>query len=167
MKQGIIFGIIISIFSFALVHYLSGDVSSSDLDIIILQNGEEVFSTPLLYTDEVQNIWYVHEESGDIKVLVDEEIIDYYNLDQSVEDLEDPKNIDYNAIYAVSGVRTEINMLINTGGGVKVIEANCPDKIDVKIGEIRDTSKVITCAPHKLVIKLRGNSNSSGGELDG
>lgn len=167
MKQGIIFGILISIFSFALVHYLIGDVETSNLDIIILQNGEEVFSTPLLYTNDVQQIWYVHEEDGDIKVLVDQEIIDYYHLDQNLEDLQNPKNIDYNAIYDVSGVQTEINMIINTGGGVKVIEANCPDKIDVKIGEIRDTSKVITCAPHKLVIKLRGNSNSSGGELDG
>ncbi len=167
MKQGIIFGILISIFSFALVHYLIGDVETSNLDIIILQNGEEVFSTPLLYTSDVEQIWYVQEEDGDIKILVDDQIIDYYHFDLSLEQLQDPNNIDYNAIYNVSGVKTEINMIINTSGGVRVIEANCPDKIDVKLGEIRDTSKVITCAPHKLVIKLRSNGPSLEGEIDG
>lgn len=167
MKQGIIFGILISIFSLALVHYLVGDASSSDLDIIIMQNGEEIFSTPLLYTDDVEQIWYVHEEDGDTKVLVDDEIIDYYKFDQNLNQLADPSNIDYNKIYAVSGVETEINMIINTEGGVRVIEANCPDKIDVKLGVITDTSKVITCAPHKLVIKLRSNGPAQEGELDG
>ncbi len=168
MRQGIIFGILISIISFALVQSLIGEVSSSDLDVIILHDGEEVFSTPLLYSDDIQYIWYVHEEDNDnIEVLVDEEIIDYYGFDQSLEDIANPKNIDYEAIYKVSGVNTEINIITNTNGGIRVIEANCPDKIDVRIGEIRDTSKVITCAPHKLVIKLRSNSSSSEGELDG
>lgn len=166
MKQGIIFGICISIISFALVHFLVGEVETSDLDIIIMQDGEEIFSTPLLYTLDTMQIWYVHEEDGDIHVLVDEEIIDYYNFDTDLESLEDTSNLDYDAIYAVSGYQTEINIIINTGGGVRVIEANCPDRIDVKIGEIRDTSKVITCAPHKLVIKLKSNEPNQGG-LDG
>lgn len=166
MRQGIIFGILISIFSFAIVHYLVGDANTSDLDIIIMRNGEEVFSTPLLYTDDTEQIWYVHEADGDIKVLVDDEIIDYYDFDLSLEQLQNPDNIDYNAIYKVSGEQTEINMIVNSDGGVRVYEANCPDKIDVKIGEIRDTSKVITCAPHKLVIKLRSNGPAQEGELD-
>lgn len=167
MKQGIIFGILISIFSFALVHYLVGEGESSNLDIIVLHDGEEIFSTPLLYTRDTQVIWYVHEASGEIKILVDEEIIDYYKLDIPVSELQDPKNINYKKIYDVSGKETEINMIVNNDGSVKVIEANCPDKIDVKIGEISDTSKVITCAPHKLVIKLRSNDPLAKGEIDG
>ncbi len=167
MKQGIIFGICISIISLALVHFLVGESTSSNLDIIIMQNGEEIFSTPLLYTNETELIWYVHEEDGETKVLTDKAIIKYYGFDLTLDQLADPDNIDYSQIYAVSGKQTEINMIINSGGGVRVIEANCPDKIDVKLGEIRDTSKVITCAPHKLVIKLRSNGPSDGGELDG
>lgn len=167
MRQGIIFGIIISIFSLALVHYLSPEASSSDLDIIIMQNGEEIFSTPLLYNKGTELIWYVHEEDGDTKVLVDDEIVDYYGFDQTLDDLLDPKNIDYDRIYEVSGTETEINMIMNSDGGVRVYEANCPDKIDVKLGVITDTSKVITCAPHKLVIKLRSNGGVQEGELDG
>lgn len=167
MKQGIIFGIIISIFSFASIHFLVGGGSTSNLDIIIMQNGEEIFSTPLLYTSDTELIWYVHEENGDKKVLVDDEIIDYYNLDLTLEELQNPDNIVYQDIYAVSGLNTEINMIVNSDGGVKVIAANCPDKIDVKLGEIRDTTKVIICAPHKLVIKLRGDGKQSAGELDG
>ncbi len=167
MKQGIIFGICISIISLALVHFLVGETTSSNLDIIIMQNGEEIFSTPLLYTNETELIWYVHEEDGETKVLVDKEIIKYYGFDLTLEELADPDNIDYGRIYEVSGKQTEINMIINTGGGVRVYAANCPDKIDVKMGEISDTSKVITCAPHKLVIKLRSNGPSDGGEIDG
>lgn len=166
MKQGIIFGIVISIFSFAFVQYLMPNENSSALDIIIMQDGEEVFSTPLLYSDKVEQIWYVHEGNGNTKILRDEEIIDYYNFQLSVDDLLTPSNIDYNQIYEKSGKHTEINMIVNTGGVVRVIEANCPDKIDVKIGEISDPSKVITCAPHKLVIKLRSNGPAEDGEID-
>ncbi len=163
MKQGIIFGILISIISFVLVHFLFPTTNGSGLDIIILQNGEEIFSAPLLYNEDSQIIWYVHDEE-EIKVLVDDEIIEYFGLDLTVDELTDVSNLDYNQIFKVAGNDAEINMLVNTNGGVKVYEANCPDKIDVKIGEIRDTSKVITCAPHKLVIKLRGDGN--GDELD-
>lgn len=167
MRQGIIFGILISITSLVLVHFLVGNAQASDLDIIIMQNGEEIFSTPLLYNNETEVIWYVHEADGDMLTLVDQEIIDYYNFDLSVDELASQDKIDYNTIMNVSGRDTELNIITNSNGGVRVVEANCPDKIDVKIGEISDTSKVITCAPHKLVIKLRSNSPATGGELDG
>ncbi len=167
MKQGIIFGIIISLFSFIAIQYITPKSITNDLDIIIMQNGEEVYSTPLLYSEQTQIIWYVHEEDEEIKILVDEQIIEYYNFDLTLEQLQNADNINYDDIYQVSGVDTEINMIINTNGGVRVIEANCPDKIDVQIGEIRTTDKVITCAPHKLVIKLRSNNRHIEGEIDG
>ncbi|WOO86665.1 NusG domain II-containing protein [Mollicutes bacterium LVI A0039] len=167
MKQGIIFGILISIFSFTLVYFLFGNTNVTNLDIIIMQDGEEIFSTPLLLSEDVQYIWWIHEQDGEMKVLVDQEIIDYYQFDFELEELQTIEHSEYMDIYHKSGMHAEINMLINTEGTVKVIEANCPDKIDVKMGEISDTSKVITCAPHKLVIKLRNNGPSSEGELDG
>lgn len=167
MKQGIIFGIIISIVSFALVHSLAGGSSSSNLNIIIMKNGEEIFSTPLLYDNTEELIWYVHEDDGDTKILVDNQIIEYYGFDMTLDELRDPANISYKQIYDVSGVNSEINMIVNTDGGVRVIEANCPDRIDVKMGLIHDTSHVITCAPHKLVIKLRGTTSPNEEEIDG
>ncbi len=166
MRQGIIFGIVISVLSFYLVNIMFTSNLNENLDIVIMQNGEEIFSTPLLYSNEVENIWYIHEVDNEIKILTDNEIIEYYNFDLSVNELQNPDNIDYNKIYNVSGVDTEINMIQNTNGCVRVIFANCPDKIDVKMGEIRSTNKVITCAPHKLVIKLRNSNPNIEEEFD-
>lgn len=37
---------------------------------------------------------------------------------------------------------------------VRVIEADCPDKLDVKQGWISKTGEVIVCLPNRLVIEL-------------
>lgn len=167
MKQGIVFGVIITILSFMIVNYLVGPTYQDGLDIVILHDGEEIYNTPLRYDEGTDVIWYVHSHSNDDEYifLENEEIIDYYDFDMTVEQLQDNSNIDYERIFEVSGNDVEINMLINSNGSIHVYEANCPDKIDVKIGKISDTSKVITCAPHKLVIKLRSDQAIEG-ELD-
>jgi len=39
---------------------------------------------------------------------------------------------------------------------VRVIEADCPDKIDVKQGTISKIGETIVCLPNKLVIEIKG-----------
>lgn len=39
---------------------------------------------------------------------------------------------------------------------VRVIEADCPDKLDVKQGYISQAGQVIVCLPNKLVIEIKG-----------
>ena len=39
---------------------------------------------------------------------------------------------------------------------VRVIEADCPDKIDVKQGSISRIGETIVCLPNKLVIEIKG-----------
>ena len=39
---------------------------------------------------------------------------------------------------------------------VRVIEASCPDKLDVKQGYISKTGEVIVCLPNRLVIEIKG-----------
>ena len=39
---------------------------------------------------------------------------------------------------------------------VRVIEADCPDKIDVKQGYISRVGETIVCLPNKLVIEIKG-----------
>ena len=39
---------------------------------------------------------------------------------------------------------------------VRVIEADCPDKIDVKQGYISRIGETIVCLPNKLVIEIKG-----------
>ena len=44
---------------------------------------------------------------------------------------------------------------------VRVIEADCPDKIDVKQGYISNIGETIVCLPNRLVIEIKGIENSS------
>lgn len=39
---------------------------------------------------------------------------------------------------------------------VRVIEADCPDQLDVKQGYISKTGEVIVCLPNRLVIEIKG-----------
>lgn len=40
------------------------------------------------------------------------------------------------------------------GGNVRVVEANCPDKICVRRGAIKNVGEVIACVPHNLLIEV-------------
>ncbi|WFA10425.1 NusG domain II-containing protein [Tissierella sp. Yu-01] len=44
---------------------------------------------------------------------------------------------------------------------VRVIEADCPDKIDVKQGYISKIGETIVCLPNKLVVEIKGIENDS------
>ncbi len=56
--------------------------------------------------------------------------------------------------------------LIEIGDGkVRVIEADCPDKLDVKQGYISKVGEVIVCLPNKLVIEIKGASSET--DIDG
>lgn len=43
---------------------------------------------------------------------------------------------------------------------VRVIEADCPDKIDVLQGYISKPGELIVCLPNKLVIEIKGTDDS-------
>lgn len=48
------------------------------------------------------------------------------------------------------------NILKIENESVRVIEASCPDKLDVKQGRISQPGEVIVCLPNKLLIEIRG-----------
>lgn len=49
--------------------------------------------------------------------------------------------------------------LIEIGDGkVRVIDADCPDRLDVKQGYISNPGEVIVCLPNRLVIEIKGDS---------
>ena len=39
---------------------------------------------------------------------------------------------------------------------MRVIEADCPDQLDVKQGYISKVGEVIVCLPNRLVIEIKG-----------
>lgn len=45
---------------------------------------------------------------------------------------------------------------------VRVIEADCPDKYDVKQGSISRIGETIICLPNRLVIEIKGVENADG-----
>ncbi len=44
---------------------------------------------------------------------------------------------------------------------VRVIEADCPDQLDVKQGYISRTNEIIVCLPNRLVIEIKGETDDS------
>ncbi len=42
---------------------------------------------------------------------------------------------------------------------VRVLEADCPDKLDVKQGYIEDIGSMIVCLPNRLVIEIKAEQN--------
>lgn len=43
-------------------------------------------------------------------------------------------------------------------GNVRVIEASCPDELDVKQGYISLPGEIIVCLPNRLIIEIKGSS---------
>jgi hypothetical protein len=48
------------------------------------------------------------------------------------------------------------NVVEVAGGRVRVLEADCPDKLCVRQGWISRDGESIVCLPHKLVVTVRG-----------
>ncbi len=159
MKQGIIFGICATLLTFIIVFSLPQQKIVGDAQIVLVQNGEEIYSSPFFEDNNEQYIWYINSENDGKMVLKNEEIIEYYQFDFDISSLGDVDKLDFEQIIEISGENTEINMIVNKDGYVAMYEANCPDKVGVKMGKIADASKVITCVPHKLVVKIRGIEN--------
>ena len=66
-------------------------------------------------------------------------------------------------------IRTKFGYnLIEIGDGkIRVIEADCPDKIDVKQGYISEPNEMIVCLPNRLVIEIIGEEHGKkDGEID-
>jgi hypothetical protein len=47
---------------------------------------------------------------------------------------------------------------------VRVIEADCPDKLDVKQGYISKPGETIVCLPNRLIIEIKGENGEN--EID-
>jgi len=49
-------------------------------------------------------------------------------------------------------------------GNIRVIEASCPDELDVKQGYISMPGEIIVCLPNRLVVEIKGSSQTQ--EID-
>ncbi|MBE7032397.1 MAG: NusG domain II-containing protein [Ruminococcaceae bacterium] len=51
------------------------------------------------------------------------------------------------------------NVLELTNDGVRITDASCKDKIDVRSGRITKANQMIICIPNRFSVKLTGNGN--------
>lgn len=90
----------------------------------------------------------------------------YFNSDDKYVSVQvngkEIKQITFGNEKKVYPIRTEfgLNILEVSENGVKVIEANCPDKLDVKFGEINKVGQSIICMPNRLVIQIKSRNIS-------
>lgn len=70
------------------------------------------------------------------------------------------RTIDLDAVAAPFDFTVESEYGTNTvhveRGAISVIEADCPDQICVRQGDITDGAIPIVCMPHRLVIEIEG-----------
>lgn len=63
-------------------------------------------------------------------------------------------------------VTTELgtNKVQIRNGKVSITEADCPDKICIKAGEISKSGEILVCLPHKLIVEIKGENEK---DIDG
>ena len=66
------------------------------------------------------------------------------------------------ATLSIGAGRGFSNVVEVSGGRVRVVDADCPDRLCVRQGWISYDGESIVCLPHKLVVTVRG----TGGDLD-
>lgn len=61
-------------------------------------------------------------------------------------------------------VRTEFgyNKIVIAEGGVRVTETDCPDKLEMRQGEIRSAGQLLVCLPNRLVVRISGTREVDG-----
>ncbi|MGN0329545.1 MAG: NusG domain II-containing protein [Lachnospira sp.] len=66
-----------------------------------------------------------------------------------------PLNV--NKSVTVEGYKGGYNVVVIEDGRVSMYEADCPDKLCVKTGNISKTGETIVCLPHRIVVEIKGN----------
>ncbi|TLS48571.1 NusG domain II-containing protein [Paenibacillus antri] len=64
-------------------------------------------------------------------------------------------------------IQTEFgyNLLEVKDGGIRMLEADCPDDICIEIGEVRKLGETIVCLPNRVMVEIVGDAEE-GGETD-
>mgnify|MGYP001716460350 CR=1 FL=1 len=94
--------------------------------------------------------WLFSDRGTQVTVYVDGEEVGRWSLEASVDEV----------------IQTEAgsNRLVIKDGKAAITEADCPDEICIKQGQISRTGQTIVCLPHKLVIEVEGKAGEN--ELD-
>lgn len=53
------------------------------------------------------------------------------------------------------------NIVEIENGKVKIVDADCPDKVCVKDGARSNPGEMLVCLPHKVVVQIKGQNNTN------
>ncbi|MCR5800705.1 MAG: NusG domain II-containing protein [Lachnospiraceae bacterium] len=87
-------------------------------------------------------------------------------LDQFTDDKASPTSTDSAApFFTVTGQNGLTNTISVSSDGICVTNADCPDKLCMKMGNIHSPSQVpIVCLPSELVIEIRRDAPTAGAQ---
>lgn len=54
------------------------------------------------------------------------------------------------------------NTIEIAGGGVRVLDADCPDKLEVKAGRIDSAGEMLVCLPNRMIVRIEGEREVDG-----
>lgn len=86
---------------------------------------------------------------GDIGQAVIIEVDGQFYAKYNFSELNYPKHVEIKTQYGYNKVEIQKNR-------VRVVEADCPDKIDVKAGWISKENQMLVCLPNRVVIRITG-----------
>lgn len=72
----------------------------------------------------------------------------------------DLNNIKEKSEFVISYDKNHFNKIELEPGKIRIIDADCPDKVCVKTGWISDPGQTTVCLPHKLMIRIEGKNSS-------
>lgn len=94
--------------------------------------------------------FFLNGEAGErVVITVDGE--DYAGYDFA--DIKGTKTVEINTKFGSNTVKIDSN-------SVRVVEADCPDKLDVKAGKISKTNQMIVCLPNRIMIEIKGGKQT-------
>jgi len=72
-------------------------------------------------------------------------------------------SINDNKVKEEIDIKTDLgeNIVQIENGGVRIVDADCPDKVCVKDGFKDKVGNVLVCLPHKVVIQIKGQSSEN------
>ncbi|NLY51999.1 MAG: NusG domain II-containing protein [Firmicutes bacterium] len=75
--------------------------------------------------------------------------------------------VDESYEFRVENAEGQYNIIRVEPGRIRVTEASCPDKVDVKQGWISSAHQSIVCLPNRLVIRIEADAPEAEDGIDG
>lgn len=109
-----------------------------------------ILATTLGYTVSISKT----KLTSSVIIVKDGELLNRYKIDKNYE-----KTFEIN-------LDGEKNIVEIKDGKVRMLEANCHDELCVKSRPISKSGEMIVCLPHKLYIKIEGETLPNKDEID-